>query len=136
VLDMAEMGDFFRESKDGLDTHIAQNAVNLSGGQKQRISIARGLIRESDFYVFDDCFSALDYSTERKIRLAIQEKLADRGVLVIAQRVATVRHDDEIFVLDQGRILDRGSHEELAECSEVYKEILASQLKSQEGEIR
>lgn len=136
VLDMAEMGDFFRESKDGLDTHIAQNAVNLSGGQKQRISIARGLIRESDFYVFDDCFSALDYSTERKIRQAIQEKLADRGVLVIAQRVATVRHADEIFVLDQGRILDRGSHEELAECSEVYKEILASQLKSQEGEIR
>jgi len=136
ALDMAQMGDFFRESQDGLDTYIAQNAVNLSGGQKQRISIARGLIRESDFYVFDDCFSALDYSTERKIREVIQEKLADRGVLVIAQRVATVRHADEIMVIEKGRILDRGSHEELAETSEIYKEILISQLKSQEGEIR
>lgn len=136
VLDMVQMGDFFRESKDGLDTYIAQNAVNLSGGQKQRISIARGLIRDSEFYVFDDCFSALDYSTEKKIREAIQEKLADRGVLVVAQRVATVRDADEILVLEQGTIVDRGSHEELAECSEIYKEILASQLKSQEGEIR
>ena len=136
VLDMVQMGDFFRESKDGLDTYIAQNAVNLSGGQKQRISIARGLIRDSEFYVFDDCFSALDYSTEKKIREVIQEKLADRGVLVVAQRVATVRDADEILVLEQGTIVDRGSHEELAECSEIYKEILASQLKSQEGEIR
>lgn len=136
VLDMVQMGDFFRNSPEGLDTHIAQNAVNFSGGQKQRISIARGLIRESDFYIFDDCFSALDYSTEKKIREAIREKLKDRGVLVVAQRVATVRDADEIFVLERGEIADRGSHEELAETSEIYKEILASQLKSQEGEIR
>lgn len=136
VLDMVQMGDFFRESPEGLDTYIAQNAVNFSGGQKQRLSIARGLIRESDFYIFDDCFSALDYSTEKKIRKAIQEKLADRGVLVVAQRVATVREADEILVLERGEILDRGSHEKLAQSSEIYKEILASQLKSQEGEIR
>ncbi len=136
VLDMVRMGDFFRESPVGLDTHIAQNAVNFSGGQKQRISIARGLIRESDFYVFDDCFSALDYSTEKKVREAIKEKLADRGVLVIAQRVATVRDADEILVLENGEIIDRGSHKELAENSEIYEEILASQLKSEEGEIR
>ena len=136
VLDMVQMGDFFRKSNDGLDTYIAQNAVNLSGGQKQRISIARGLIRDSDFYVFDDCFSALDYSTEKKVREAIQEKLVDRGVLVVAQRVATVRHANEILVLDKGKIADRGSHEDLSEYSEIYKEILASQLKSQEGEIR
>lgn len=136
VLDMVQMGDFFRNSPEGLDTHIAQNAVNFSGGQKQRISIARGLIRESDFYIFDDCFSALDYLTEKKIREAIREKLKDRGVLVVAQRVATVRDADEIFVLERGEIADRGSHEELAETSEIYKEILASQLKSQEGEIR
>ena len=136
VLDMVQMGDFFRESPEGLDTYIAQNAVNFSGGQKQRLSIARGLIRESDFYIFDDCFSALDYSTEKKIRKAIQEKLADRGVLVVAQRVATVREADEILVLGRGEILDRGSHEKLAQSSEIYKEILASQLKSQEGEIR
>lgn len=136
ALDMAQIGDYFRKSPEGLDTYIAQNAVNFSGGQKQRISIARGLIRESDFYIFDDCFSALDYVTERKIREAIQDKLSDRGVLVVAQRVATVRHADEIFVLEKGKIVDRGSHEELAESSEVYKEILTSQLKSQAGEIR
>ncbi|NLL36673.1 MAG: ABC transporter ATP-binding protein [Fretibacterium sp.] len=136
VLDRVQMGDFFRKSPEGLNTHIAQNAVNLSGGQKQRISIARGLIRESDFYIFDDCFSALDYSTEKKIREAIREKLAGRGILVVAQRVATVRDADEILVLEKGEISDRGSHEELAESSEIYKEILASQLKSQEGEIR
>lgn len=136
VLDMVQMGGFFRESPEGLDTQIAQNAVNLSGGQKQRLSIARGLIRESSFYVFDDCFSALDYSTEKKIREAIREKLADRGVLVVAQRVATVRDADEILVLENGEIMDRGSHQELADSSKIYKEILASQLKSQEGEIR
>ncbi|MGI6091327.1 MAG: ABC transporter ATP-binding protein [Saccharofermentanales bacterium] len=136
ALDMAQMGDYFRSSPAGLDTYIAQNAVNFSGGQKQRISIARGLIREADFYIFDDCFSALDYVTEKKIREAIQEKLTDRGVLIVAQRVATVRHAAEILVLEKGRIVDRGSNEELAESSEVYKEILTSQLKSPEGEIR
>lgn len=135
VLDIVQMGDFFRHSPEGLNTHIAQNAVNLSGGQKQRLSIARGLIRESDFYIFDDCFSALDYSTEKKVRKAIQEKLADRGILVVAQRVATVRDADEILVLEEGEIIDRGSHEELAESSGIYQEILASQAKSQEGEI-
>lgn len=136
VLNMVQMGDFFRESPDGLDTHIAQNAVNFSGGQKQRISIARGLIRESDFYIFDDCFSALDYATEKKIREAIQEKLADRGVLVVAQRVASVRGADEILVLENGSIVDRGTHEELKVSSEVYKEILASQSKSREGGLK
>lgn len=136
VLDNVQMGDFFREAPDGLDTYIAQNAVNLSGGQKQRLSIARGLIRESSFYIFDDCFSALDYTTEKKIREAIREKLADRGILVIAQRVATVKEADEILVLERGEILDRGSHENLSASSEVYKEILDSQLKPEEVEIR
>ena len=135
VLDLVQMGDFFRASSKGLDTLIAQNAVNLSGGQKQRISIARGLIRESDFYIFDDCFSALDYSTEKKIRTAIRETLSDKGVLVIAQRVVTVQHADEIFVLDKGKILDSGSHEQLLQTSDVYKEIVASQLKLQEEAI-
>ncbi len=136
VLDMVQMGDFFRESPQGLDTHIAQNAVNFSGGQKQRISIARGLIRESEYYIFDDCFSALDYSTEKKIREAIRKKLANKGVLIVAQRVATVKDADEILVLEKGEIVDRGSHKELCKKSKIYKEILASQLKPEEGEIR
>lgn len=134
VLDLAQMGDFFRNSPDGLDTYIAENATNLSGGQKQRISIARGLIRDTDYYLFDDCFSALDYSTELKIRQGIKERLKDKGVLVVAQRVATVRDADEIFVLENGSIIDRGSHEELCKTSEVYQEIIESQMKAQ-GEV-
>jgi len=86
VLDACQIGDFFRNSKDGLDTAIAQNAVNLSGGQKQRIALARGLIRDTSYYLFDDCFSALDFSTERKVRLAIQERLAGKTLVVVAQR--------------------------------------------------
>lgn len=133
VLDIVDMAAHFRASPDGLDTHIAQGAVNLSGGQQQRLTIARGLLRDSDFYVFDDCFSALDYATEKRVRLAIQERLADHGVLVVAQRVATVRHADEIVVLEQGHILDRGTHDSLLQESPVYREIVASQLKSDEG---
>ena len=132
VLDTAEM-TFFRDPKTDL-THISPKTPSTCRVGRQRISIVMVFMRIGFMYLMT--VSPLDHSTERQIRQAIQEKLADRGVLVIAQRVATVRHADEIFVLDQGRILDRGSHEELAECSEVYKEILASQLKSQEGEIR
>ena len=135
VLDMVQMGDFFRESPEGLDTYIAQNAVNFSGGQKQRLSIARGLIRESDFYIFDDCFRR--WTIQREDSQSHSGKNWRIGAcLVVAQRVATVREADEILVLERGEILDRGSHEKLAQSSEIYKEILASQLKSQEGEIR
>ena len=133
VLDMVQMGDFFRQTEEGLDFYIAQNAVNLSGGQKQRISIARGLIRESDFYVFDDCFSALDYSTEKKVRQAIQKKLSDKGVLVIAQRVATVKDADEILVIDNGTIVGKGNHQELEERCLVYQEIITSQKRIDKG---
>ena len=133
VLDMVQMGDFFRQAEEGLDFYIAQNAVNLSGGQKQRISIARGLIRETDFYVFDDCFSALDYSTEKKVRQAIQKKLSDKGVLVIAQRVATVKDADEILVIDNGKIVGKGSHQELKERCLVYQEIITSQKRIDKG---
>lgn len=134
VLEMVQMGDFFRQAEDGLDFHIAQNAVNLSGGQKQRISIARGLIRESDFYIFDDCFSALDYSTEKKVRQAIQQKLSGKGILVIAQRVATVRDTDEILVIDNGKIVGRGNHQELGATCTVYQEIITSQKSLDERE--
>ena len=133
VLNMVQMGDFFHQAGKGLDFYIAQNAVNLSGGQKQRISIARGLIRETDFYLFDDCFSALDYSTEKKVRQAIRKKLSDKGVLVIAQRVATVKDADEILVIDNGKIVGKGSHRELEERCPVYQEIITSQKKIDKG---
>lgn len=126
VLDASEMGDFFR-SEDGLDTYISQNATNLSGGQKQRVSIARGLIRNTDYYIFDDCFSSLDYRTERKIRKRIIEHLRDKSIIVVAQRIATVQDADNILVLDQGELVDAGTHEELKERSQIYNEIMASQ---------
>ncbi|MCC6453839.1 MAG: ABC transporter ATP-binding protein [Caldilineaceae bacterium] len=131
VLDACQMGDFFRGSENKLDTQIAQNAVNLSGGQKQRIALARGLIRDTYYYIFDDCFSALDFSTERKIRHAIQELLANKTLIIVAQRVATVQNSEEILVMDNGVITDRGTHEELLTQSTVYQEIIASQIQEE-----
>lgn len=130
VLDACQIGDFFRSS-DGLDTRIAQNAVNLSGGQKQRIALARGLIRDTRYYLFDDCFSALDFSTERRIRLAIQQRLAGRTLIIVAQRVATVQHAAEIVVLDDGVVAGRGTHEALLAGSTIYQEIVASQVREE-----
>jgi ATP-binding cassette subfamily B multidrug efflux pump len=135
ILEIVQMADHFRASPDGLATHIAQGAVNLSGGQQQRLSIARGLIRDSDYYVFDDCFSALDYATEKRIRTAIQQRLTGKGVLVVAQRVATVQNADEILVLERGCILDSGTHDHLMENSAVYQEIIASQVKPEQGAL-
>ncbi|NLJ95177.1 MAG: ABC transporter ATP-binding protein [Clostridiaceae bacterium] len=133
VLDACEIGDFFRAQETGLDTQIAQSAVNLSGGQKQRVAIARGLIRNTPIYIFDDCFSALDFSTERKIRLALRERLADKTVIIVAQRVATVMDLDEIFVLEIGQLEDHGPHKDLLGRSKVYQEIMLSQLEVEEG---
>ena len=126
VLDASEMGDFFR-GEEGLDTYISQNATNLSGGQKQRMSIARAIIRDTDYYIFDDCFSALDYTTERKIRKSLIERLKGKTIIVVAQRVATVRNADVILVMDDGKLVGSGKHEELARTCKIYKEILASQ---------
>lgn len=126
VLDASEMGYFFRNEQ-GLDTYISQNATNLSGGQKQRVSIARGLIRDTEYYVFDDCFSALDFTTERKIREAIIERLSGKTIIVVAQRVATVQKAEEILVMENSELVDAGTHEELKASSIIYNEIIASQ---------
>nr|WP_240141462.1 ABC transporter ATP-binding protein [Nitrosomonas sp. HPC101] len=131
VLDACQIGDFFRSSKDRLDTDIAQNAVNLSGGQKQRIALARGLIRDTRYYLFDDCFSALDFATERKVRQTIQERLTGKTLIIVAQRVATVRHAAEILVMDEGAIAGRGSHEALLASSTIYQEIIVSQVRGE-----
>ncbi len=132
VLDACQIGDFFRNSKDGLDTAIAQNAVNLSGGQKQRIALARGLIRDTSYYLFDDCFSALDFSTERKVRLAIQERLAGKTLVVVAQRrrgPSSTRRRSWSWMTRA--IAGRGTHEELLASSAVYQEIVASQVREE-----
>lgn len=127
VLDVSQIGEFFR-GENGLDTYISQNATNLSGGQKQRISIARGLIRETEFYFFDDCFSALDFTTESRIRKAIIKRLQGRTIVVVAQRVATVQSAGKILVMEDGRITHSGTHDELVEFSSIYNEIVSSQI--------
>lgn len=132
VLETAQMADYFKNSEKALDTHIAQGGVNFSGGQKQRLSLARGIIRDTPYYIFDDTFSALDFSTEKKVRAGIRERLQGKTLLVVAQRVATVKDSDEILVLEEGRITDRGHHKDLTSRSTVYQEIIASQLQPEE----
>jgi ATP-binding cassette subfamily B protein len=113
---------------DGLDTMVAQGGTNLSGGQKQRLSIARALVRRPEIYVFDDSFSALDFATDARLRSALLRETADATVLIVSQRIGTVMHADRIVVLDEGQVAGIGTHAELLETCEVYREIVASQI--------
>ena len=122
----------FINDYDGLNTEIAQGATNLSGGQKQRISIARALYKDSDIYIFDDTFSALDFKTDSMVRKAIKENYSDKTVIIIAQRIGTVMNADKIMVLNDGKIDSIGTHEELLKSSKLYQEIALSQLDKEE----
>lgn len=132
---IAQAHGFIERLPQGYDTIISEGGTNLSGGQKQRISIARGILRRGNIFIFDDCFSALDFKTEAKLRMALQEIIKDATVILVAQRVASVMNADKIIVLDGGRIVGTGSHRELMETSEVYREIVFSQL-SEEDLVR
>lgn len=125
---IAQAHDFISKMKDGYDTLIEQGGMNLSGGQKQRLSIARALVRKPDVYIFDDSFSALDFKTDAKLRAALKEETQDKAVIIVAQRVSTVVDADQIIVLEQGRIVGKGTHQELLETNEVYREIVKSQM--------
>ena len=116
--DIAQATEFIAEMRDGFDSVIAQGGTNVSGGQKQRLSIARALVRKPEIYVFDDTFSALDYTTDAKLRAALRRETTDATVLIVAQRVGTVMDADQIIVLDEGRIAGIGTHRELMETSE------------------
>lgn len=129
---IAQASDFISEMKNGYDSVIAQGGSNVSGGQKQRLSIARALVRKPELYIFDDSFSALDFKTDSKLRAALKAETTDAAVLMIAQRVSTVMDADQILVLEDGKIVGRGTHRELLESSEVYREILSSQLSEEE----
>lgn len=129
---IAQADDFINKMKDGYESVISQGGTNLSGGQKQRLSIARALVRKADIYIFDDCFSALDYKTDRDLRAALKEETKQATVIVVAQRVSTVMDADRIIVLDQGKIAGIGTHQELLETNEVYQEIVASQFREDE----
>jgi ATP-binding cassette, subfamily B, multidrug efflux pump len=132
ALEIAQAKEIVAEKAEGLDYLIAQGATNVSGGQKQRLSIARALAKKPEIYIFDDSFSALDYKTDALLRKAIKDKLSDATVLIVGQRVSTIRHADQIIVLENGAIVGSGTHHQLLEECPVYLEIAASQLSKEE----
>jgi len=133
ALETAQGAEFVRELPEGLAAPIEQGGVNVSGGQRQRLAIARALVREPSVYVFDDSFSALDYATDAALRAALRERTRDACVLIVAQRVATIRHAEQILVLDEGLLVGAGRHEELMESCPTYREIVLSQLTLEEA---
>ena len=133
ALEIAQARDFVERMPDGLNSPIAQGGTNVSGGQRQRLAIARALVHRPDVYLFDDSFSALDYATDARLRAALASEVSGATVIVVAQRVSTIRHADQIVVLDAGRIVATGTHAELMDTSETYREIVLSQLTEQEA---
>ncbi len=128
ALELAQAKDFVAAMPEGLQAPISQGGTNVSGGQRQRLAIARALVKRPDTYIFDDSFSALDLKTDAELRSALDTHLPDATRLVVAQRVSTIRHADQIVVLEHGRIVGIGTHDELLETSETYREIVESQL--------
>lgn len=133
ALQIAQSDDFVRAMDGGLDAPISQGGTNVSGGQRQRLSIARALVKQPPIYVFDDSFSALDVVTDGRLREALGPVTRDASVLIVAQRVSTIRDADQIIVLDDGRIVGQGRHEELLENNPTYAEIVDSQLSAEES---
>ena len=121
--------DFVLDLPGGLKSHVSQGGTNFSGGQRQRLSIARALVKTADLYVFDDSFSALDFQTDAALRHALQEEITEAGLLIIAQRISTILHADQILVLNEGQIAGIGRHEELMETCPIYRDIAHSQMK-------
>ncbi len=132
ALRVAQADDFV-ERMGGLDAAIAQGGTNVSGGQRQRLAIARALVGRPSIYLFDDCFSALDVGTEARLRAALRPLAADATVVIVAQRVSSIREADEIVVLDDGEVVGRGRHAELLDSCETYQEIVASQASAEEA---
>ena len=127
-----QASDFIEEKEEQYDSPIAQGGTNVSGGQKQRLSIARAIAGKPEIYIFDDSFSALDYKTDAALRKALKEETADATTIIVAQRISTILHAEQIIVLDEGRIAGIGTHKELLKSCEVYHQIAASQLSKEE----
>ena len=132
--EIAQASEFIASKENGFDTEISQGGTNVSGGQKQRLAIARALAKNSEIYIFDDSFSALDFKTDAKLRKALNNELSDSTLLIVAQRISTIMKADQILVLDEGKVVGKGTHKELMENCEVYKQIALSQLSKEELE--
>ena len=130
--EIAQASGFIEEKEEGYHSPIAQGGTNVSGGQKQRLSIARAIAKNPRVYIFDDSFSALDYKTDATLRRALSEKVGDATVIIGAQRISTILHADQIIVLDEGEIAGIGTHEQLLQSCEAYREIARSQLSARE----
>ncbi len=129
---IAQATDFIEAKEEGFQSEISQGGTNVSGGQKQRLSIARAIAKEPKIYIFDDSFSALDYKTDVTLRRALKKEIGNSTVIIVAQRVSTILHAEQIIVLDDGRIAGKGTHKELLENCEVYRQIALSQLSQKE----
>jgi ATP-binding cassette, subfamily B, multidrug efflux pump len=133
ALSIAQAKDFVEEMEGGLDAPISQGGTNVSGGQRQRLAIARALVKRAEVYIFDDSFSALDLATDARLRQALKHNIDGATMIIVAQRVSTILDADQILVLENGRIIARGTHEELLDTSETYQEIVSSQLTAEEA---
>ena len=131
---IAQSIDFINDKEDKFDSEISQGGSNVSGGQKQRLSIARAIAKDPEIFIFDDSFSALDFKTDAKLRKALKSETSNSTVLIVAQRISTILDADQIVVLDEGRIVGKGTHKELLKNCEIYKEIALSQLSKEELE--
>jgi ATP-binding cassette subfamily B protein len=134
--DLTLFSEVFEYLPNGLDSEMAQDGMNISGGQKQRLSLARTLAKDTEIYVFDDCFSALDLKTESKVMRNIKEELKDKTILMVAQKISTIIDADNIILLDEGKIIAQGTHNELLKSSNIYQEIYESQMYAQEDDLK
>ena len=134
ALKIAQLYDTVEKMSDKLETIVGKHGVRLSGGQRQRLSIARAIVRKPEIYIFDDSFSALDFKTDAKLREALAKscKETKSTVLLVAQRISSILHADQIIVLDEGKMVGKGTHAELMESCDVYQQIASSQLTKEE----
>ena len=132
AVQIAQASEFVEKMDNSYEAHVAQGGTNLSGGQKQRLSIARAIARRPEVLIFDDSFSALDYKTDRQLRSILKKETIGTTLLIVAQRIGTIKDADKIIVLEEGRIVGMGSHNELMENCEAYQEIAYSQLSKEE----
>ena len=125
---IAQASEFIDEKEKRYESDVAQGGNNVSGGQKQRLAIARAIAKKPKIYIFDDSFSALDYKTDAALRKALKQNVKDATVIIVAQRISTIMHADQILVLEDGQIVGKGTHDELMKSNEIYQQIAESQI--------